>query len=211
MSIELVYFAFQLKIHAKTTNLKTNHTQWNTLCLLHPKRINGGNSGNFFSFLPPHRLLFVHPRVKSYVNNWLQMHSLDFVPKNENKTKFNQRDQYKNYSTFLSSHGMLLAQFAQRRVLILPDKFREMTKQSNPALRIPVVILSDTLFWLQTVSFVLKESLEIFSKFNPPTDTHPCGQLWNALFVNFSLWRIGLLLWKKDGIFAITPIWQKKF
>ena len=28
----------------------------------------------------------------------------------------------------------------------LPDKFREMTKQSNPALRIPVVILSDTLF-----------------------------------------------------------------
>ena len=60
------------------------------------------------------------------------MHSLDFVRKNENKTKFNQRDQYKNYSTFLLSHGMLLAQFAQRRVLILPDKFREMTKQSNP-------------------------------------------------------------------------------
>ena len=39
------------------------------------------------------------------------MHSLEFVRKNENKTKFNQRDQYKNYSTLLLFPGMLLAQF----------------------------------------------------------------------------------------------------
>ena len=40
------------------------------------------------------------------------MHSLEFVRKNENKTKFNQRDQYKNCSTvFFFFDGMLLAQF----------------------------------------------------------------------------------------------------
>ena len=38
------------------------------------------------------------------------MHSLEFVRKNENKTKFNQRDQYKNCSTVFFD-GMLLAQF----------------------------------------------------------------------------------------------------
>ena len=38
------------------------------------------------------------------------MHSLEFVRKNENKTKFNQRDQYKNCSTVFF-YGMLLAQF----------------------------------------------------------------------------------------------------
>ena len=39
------------------------------------------------------------------------MYSLEFVRKINNKTNFNQRDQYKNYSTFLLFHGMLLAQF----------------------------------------------------------------------------------------------------
>ena len=39
------------------------------------------------------------------------MHSLEFVRKNENKTKFNQRDQYKNAVQFFFFDGMLLAQF----------------------------------------------------------------------------------------------------
>ena len=39
------------------------------------------------------------------------MHSLEFVRKNENKTKFNQRDQYKNCSTVFFFDGMLPAQF----------------------------------------------------------------------------------------------------
>jgi len=56
------------------------------------------------------------------------MYLLEFiVRKINNKTNFNQRDQYKNYSTFLLFNESFL-----------PDKFREMTKHSNPALRTPV-------------------------------------------------------------------------
>ena len=64
------------------------------------------------------------------------MHSLEFVRKNENKTKFNQRDQYKNCSTvfFLMECYWLSSLNAES---FLPDKFREMTKHSNSALRTP--------------------------------------------------------------------------
>ena len=70
---------------------------------------------------------------------------------------------------------------------------------------------TDTSFWLRTVSFVPDYSLNhvnIFYKFNPLTNTHPCRQLWNALFVTFALWLIWRLLWKKDGIFAIIHFGQ---
>ena len=64
----------------------------------------------------PHPFAFIPPSLyipgESHHNNWLQMYLLDFiVRKINNKTNFNQRDQYKNYSTFLLFHGMLLAQF----------------------------------------------------------------------------------------------------
>ena len=65
------------------------------------------------------------------------MHSLEFVRKNENKTKFNQRDQYKNYSTVFFLMGCYWLSSLNEE-LLLPDKFREMTKHSNPALWTPV-------------------------------------------------------------------------
>ena len=68
----------------------------------------------------------------------------------------------------------------------LPDKFRDMTKQSNRALRTPVVILSDTLFWLRTVFFVREGSLNIF-----PRST----RLWTPIHEDNSeihcLWAFG--------------------
>ena len=67
-------------------------------------------------FIPPPPSPFIPPSLyipgESHHNNWLQMCLLEFiVRKINNKTNFNQRDQYKNYSTFLLFHGMLLAQF----------------------------------------------------------------------------------------------------
>ena len=66
------------------------------------------------------------------------MHSLEFVRKNENKTKFNQRDQYKiavQFFFFLMGCYWLSSRNEES---FLPDKFREMTTHSNPALRTPV-------------------------------------------------------------------------
>ena len=186
MSIEVGYNAFQLKIHAKTTNLKTNHTQWNTLSPLHPKRINEGNSG----FLPPpRRPLFVHPRVKSYVNKWIQMHSLEFVRKNENKTKFNQRDQYKNCSTVFFFWWDVTGS-----VHLTKSHFYLINLERWQHIQTPLYghqFKTNTSFWLRTVCFVPDYSLNIFYKFNPLT---------NTLFMNFWFWLIRLLLWKKDGI-----------
>ena len=65
------------------------------------------------------------------------MHSLEFVRKNENKTKFNQRDQYKNCSTVFFLMGCYRLSSLNEESF-LPDKFREMTTHSNPALRTPV-------------------------------------------------------------------------
>ena len=64
------------------------------------------------------------------------MHSLEFVRKNENKTKFNQRDQYKiAVQFFFLMECYWLSSLNEES--FLPDKFREMTKHSNSALRTP--------------------------------------------------------------------------
>ena len=157
---------------------------------------------------PPHRPLFAHPRVKSYVNNWLQMHSLEFVRKNENKTKFNQRDQYKNCSTVFFWWDVTGSVHLTKSHFYLINLGRWQNIQT-PLYGHP--LNTDTSFWLRTVSFVPDYSLNhvnIFYKFNPLTNTHPCRQLWNALFVTFALWLIWRLLWKKDGIFAIIHFGQ---
>ena len=74
LSIELVYYAFKLKIHQcqkhSKSDLKTNHTHvMYTYSLLHQRRIFGGNSS--IHILPPpppppaNSSLFIHPREKS--------------------------------------------------------------------------------------------------------------------------------------------------
>ena len=158
---------------------------------------------------PPHRPLFAHPRVKSYVNNWLQMHSLEFVRKNENKTKFNQRDQYKNCSTVFFFWWNVTGSVHLTKSHFYLINLGRWQNIQTPLYGHP--LNTDTSFWLRTVSFVPDYSLNhvnIFYKFNPLTNTHPCRQLWNALFVTFALWLIWRLLWKKDGIFAIIHFGQ---
>ena len=187
MSIEVVYYAFQLKIHAKTTNLKTNHTQWNTLSPLHPKRINEGNSG--FLSLPVAPSLYILGLSHMLINEFKCIRLSLYV-----KMKIKQ-----NLTNVISTK--IIVQFffwwdVTGSVHLTKSYFYLINLERWQNIQTPLYghqFNTNTSFWLRTVCFVPDYSLNIFYKFNPPT---------NTLFMNFWFWLIRLLLWKKDGIYC---------
>ena len=101
-----------------------------------------------------------------------QMHSLEFVRKNGNKKLLTNVISTKIMLHFCCFMGCYWLS-SPNEESFLPDKFREMRKQSNSSLRTPGRLIQTPRSDYGQCSLSLKKALTFSPNFNPLTDTHP--------------------------------------